>query len=1043
MPGSGLASPEAAAGGPDRAFYGGPPALDRAPGRLVKARLVLLPPDESRMPSPAPQPGAGGPSAASGDGPAASRPWSPATAALLALLLVRAAAAADGQRWSLADSDAAPRIVGHTIEATGSRSGGRCERLRIEASQGTRLRLETPVGPAAVLDEFRCSAWVRSNRPGARIAVRVTLPNFISNRTGRSVETLVAGTTARDDRWTRLELARVPEALARQLPALRLEHGPRGDAARAFITHVVLEAYGGPGLHDIAIEGPALAGVVPTDRPAEPIRDAAVLPAAALETPAADPPAGLARGVLEVDGLPFFPRALDHHGEPLGYLAELGCNCVRFAEPASLDVLAAARAAGLWVICPPPAIPDVDPREPEATPVLRNWDRVIAWDLGTGLAAGDVASVAERGRRVRACDPRAGRPLLATADSGLRELSRHVDMLVARRTVLGTSLELADYLTWLRERPRLARPGTPLVAEIATEVDGHAARQAAALGGVGERGLAVDTESLSLAAFSAVAAGARGVLFASSGRLDAADRESVKRAAAVREANLRLALMEPWAAAGRFAALAKPSSPDVQAFVLEAARARMVVVWRCPQGAQCVAGRYAGGDLPGREPLTLLVPGVPEAHQAWELRPGSLAPVRRERVTGGVAITLDGFTTHALVLLSGDPAVTAHIQKLLQESVGRELAAARSLAAVGLAETTDLVAALPPAALAGPPPVAAGAMLAEAGRCAARGEATAAADPLAAIAQFRLAAAVCGQCGRRIWENGVRATGSMVASPLSTSVAGLAAHWRFVDTLATTTAAAPLLPAGDMERIEDLASSGWRHFALPPAEIRTHVEITPTSASSGRGSLRLVAAASRTDQPPVVVETPPVWVTTPPIQPPGGSLVEISAQVHVPGPMTGSVDGLIVYDSLGGPALAERVRTTRDWSRLVLYRVVPADASAEPLVVTFALTGLGEALIDDVAIRVLERSAPGTGPAGGAGATAAAGGFPGPAELLRQPPAATAAPAAWPGLNLGWPGGAPFGRPPGSPPPGPGGGTIDPFKRARNQPPPAGPAPSP
>ena len=64
-------------------------------------------------------------------------------------------------------------------------------------------------------------------------------------------------------------------------------------------------------------------------------------------------------------------------------------------------------------------------------------------------------------RRVRTCDRHAGRPLVASADSGLRSLSRHVDMLVARRTVLGTSVELRDWFTWLRERPRLARPGTP------------------------------------------------------------------------------------------------------------------------------------------------------------------------------------------------------------------------------------------------------------------------------------------------------------------------------------------------------------------------------------------------------------------------------------------------------------------------------------------------------------------------------------------------------------------------------------------------------
>jgi hypothetical protein len=181
---------------------------------------------------------------------------------------------------------------------------------------------------------------------------------------------------------------------------------------------------------------------------------------------------------------------------------------------------------------------------------------------------------------------------------------------------------------------------------------------------------------------------------------------------------------------------------------------------------------------------------------------------------------------------------------------------------------------------------------------------------------------------------------------------------------------------------------------------------------------------------------------------PAGKLLEISAQVWVPTAIAGSVDGLLVFDSLGGPALAERVGTSRAWRRMVLYRIVPPESSGEPVVVTFALSGLGEARIDDVSIRVLERSGastpatlvstPGQPPAGGGTAS-----FPGPTELLQpRPPAAVPLPgvppgpgaSAWPGTNLGWPN--LFGGSSNDPPPGPGGGTIDPFMRAR------GPAPA-
>ena len=979
--------------------------------------------------------------------------------AVVAGLLVAAppAAAAEPQEpeattWTLVESDAAPRVLSHSLSRSAPHRGAICEELSIEAAAGSTLRLEMPVGPAAVIDEFTASAWIKANRPAIRLAARVVLPGFVSRKTGEPVVVLLHGPPSTDvDRWQQLRITGLPQALARCLAALHLEHGAQGSAAGAVVTHLALDLYSSPGRYDVFIDDVAVAGSVAPAGGRSVSRDPLVRQAAAEASgPPVDPPAGLARGVLEVAGLPFFPRSLDHNGEPLASIADLGFNCVRLAEPATGGLLAEARAAGLWVICPPPAIPDVDLRDPDTVPALRNWDRVLMWDLGSGLAEGDVESLAEQARRVRACDQRTGRPLVASADSGLRNVSRHVDMLVARRTVLGTSLELVDYLTWLRERPRLTRPGTPLVATLSTEIDPQAARQAAALSGVGGRGLAVDPESLCLGALSAVAAGTRGIFFASSRRIDADDHEARLRAAAAREMNMRLAVLEPWAAAGRFSAAAQTSDREVRAVVMEAARARMVVAWRCVQGAQICARRYEGALPKDEAALTILVPGMPESHQAWEVGPGGLKPLKQRRVTGGVAVTLDHFTSHALVLCSGEAAVTAHVQERLRASAPAELASARTLAGLVLADDAALLGGLPAAAL-GNLPVAA--MLGAAQQDAVEAERLAASDPAAAVVKFRRCTAICGQFERLAWERGVQGTGSMLslmASPLSISDATLAEQWRFTEALAAAGPGQELLAGGGMERVDDLAIAGWRHFAQEQAEIITSVEVSRDRHFSGGGSLRLHARAALAGDPPIVVETPPVWVTTPPLAAPVGKLLEISARVWVPKPITGSVDGLLVFDSLGGPALAERVGATRDWTRLAVYRIVPPDAAGEQLVVTFAVTGLGEAFIDEVSVRVLEHGAPGV-PATTVSTTPGAA-FPAPGEMLSgQPdiprpappsrpdppgPPGPAAAAPWPGMNLEWPKLLPFGQSPDAPPPGIGGGTVDPFKRARPTPPP-------
>ena len=80
-----------------------------------------------------------------------------------------------------------------------------------------------------------------------------------------------------------------------------------------------------------------------------------------------------------------------------------------------------------------------------------------------------------------------------------------------------------------------------------------------------------------------------------------------------------------------------------------------------------------------------------------------------------------------------------------------------------------------------------------------------------------------------------------------------------------------------------------------------------------------------------LVETPPVWVTTPPIQFEAGTWVRISGSVYVPVAIAGSLDGLMVLDSYGGEALAERVGESSVWKPFTLYRAAPRSG---PLTVT-------------------------------------------------------------------------------------------------------------
>ena len=939
------------------------------------------------------------------------------------------------------------RLISQGTETAAPHTGNGCESLVLETTTPLLAQLQLSLPQAAVIDEFSATLWVRCEQPGAQLASRVLLPDTAAT-TGRPLEVTVTGPPLQTGgRWQPLTVADLPSQLQARLPALRAEHGPQVSLTGATIVGLAVELPLGVGRYAIAVDDLAVTGLVSQTLGPRPNT-----PPPPPETMPPEPPlaaaAGLVRGVLEVAGKPFFPRAIEHNGEPLTALSRLGFNCVRLREPASADLLVEAARADIWIICPPPTLPEVDLREPEKLPAFSTkWDRVLLWDMGHGLSADDVPQLAEQVRRLRICDRRQGRPVIASADSGLRDLSRHLDMLVARREVLGTSLELANYLTWLQQQPRLARPGTPLLTTLSTEIDPRTAAQAALLSGTGHRGLPVDEESLLGASFTALAAGSRGILFTSTRRLDAEDPETIARAAAVQTVNLELETIAAWGASGRFTAEADTSDPEVRAMVIEASRSRVVLVWRAVQGGQVMARHYRG-DIPRQEqPLTLLIPGVPEAHRPWSITHSTLRPLEHRRVTGGVAMTLDNFHAAAVVLISGDHAATAHVQEIVRRTAPTAALLARSQAAAAIARSSRLAAELPRQAI-GQLPVTE--MLTEAQREAGRAEAVIATDPATAVQLLERARAIAGQLERLFWERGVTATGSMVASPLTTSSATLPDHWRLITALSTASPGDNLLRAGDMEAIDSLARAGWRHFVHADTDVTTAVELSSLQPAAGQTSLRLMATAVDPEQPPLVLETPPLWISTPPVRAAAGTLLEISAQVWVPAAITGSVDGLLVFDSYGGPALAERVNQTGNWRRLVLYRMVPPAAGdgtdPPPLTVTFALTGLGEARLDSVSIRPVSRGN-GLAAVRPATATPTDGSFPQPDDLLGQmgtpllpqPKTATTMPpdlppesdAGWPGMDLRWPNLLPFTRPSSSPPPGPSGSTVDPFKRAR------------
>lgn len=865
--------------------------------------------------------------------------------------------------WRPAGGDVTFRIEQH--QRTGdAHTGDRCEWLRVSGGAGSQILFRHDVGKPRVIDELMPTLWLKSDRPGMQLIARVTLPRTADPRTNQAISVLVHGASyTTPGRWQQLRIDSFPQQLARQTWALRTELGPSVDPREAFVSEVVLNVYGGPGSTNVWIDDLDVTGYVGPPTNASPPANRmtggaeAATPSPAYGRPApglVEPPPSnrikMAGSVLLIDGRPLFPRAIEYRGEPLGRLRALGFNTAWLGEPPTVEMLEEARRIGLWLICPPPALVSSPPGDALAGPMPKIgplYDCVLAWDLGRGVSVDQFESTQRRAEQVRAADSQSGRPLVCQPVDGLRGYSRPADVLLIGRSPLGTSLELADYGTWIRERPRVARPGTTVWTTIQTQPCEALRRQWVGLGCDGPPPATFAAEQIRLLTYTSMTAGSRGFLFESASSLAESDEDTRVRAMSLELLNLELDLIEPFLAGGNFVSAIPASEPGVVGAILQTDRARILVpVWSAP-GAQFVSGQSAGNGV------TFVVPGVPESNDAYHVLPGGLRPLKDRRVSGGTRVTLDEFSLTALVLLTQDALVYQSLSQRAELIGARAAQLARELAGAKLQQVERIE----------------GKLAAEVGRAAAEdrwlSDARQTLQSCAGAAASRdyRTAYLCAERAmrplrlleRQRWQAAIAGLSRPVASPLAVCFATLPCHGRLLKRIGQSSLGEDRLTGGDFEELGRTLQSGWRHFQHPTAGITTEAGLAPTAAHGGQYGLRLSALPADPNRAAVLAESPPVWITSPEVPVRQGELLTIQGWVQIPSPITGSVDGLLIADSYTGETLAERIGETTGWQPFTLYRVAPESGT---LTVSFALSGFGEVWLDDIRICPIENRQP-------------------------------------------------------------------------------------
>lgn len=831
--------------------------------------------------------------------------------------------------WRVVGADVSYKVDVHARVTGGGHSGAGCEQMRIIAGHGTYLLLGYELGRAPIIDELAAKLWVRCDRPGLQLMVRVVLPRTADRATGKPITTMLRGSSyTQVGAWQQLKVDGLPQLLERQARALRTEHGSQVDTGEAFVDRLIVNAFGGKGITQLALDDLEVTGCVLPE-----MRDANVLPAAYNATQSDR--IKMTGSLLLVDGRPFFPRSIEHRGEPLAYLKQLGFNVIQLSDPPSREMLDEAARQGMWLMCPPPLPPtEGDGQELAIGP---EYDWVLAWYLGDRLSGRDLQTIGRWTERIRHADQRQNRPIVAGVTSELRSFSRHLDALCAVRTPLATSLELTDYGVWLRERPRLARPGTPFWCQLPTDLPLAAREQIELLGGNPNGG--IESEPIRLVVYSVLSAGVRGMCFQSDTRLDdTSNPDSVRRSMILELLNLELDLIEPWASSGKLLAMLPGSDPEIHASLLQSDRARLLLpVWAGKQ-AQFVPGQSSSADA------TVVAP-VPESYKAYEITPCELKLLKHSRVAGGMRVVLGEFGLSAAVLMTQDPLVLSSLAKKTPQIAARAAKLNRDLAMMKLELVTSVSRQL--AGLTSEHPATVNWLSAartHVDRC----------DRALATGNFPSAYIEAARAMRPLrllqrahFEAAATRLPPPVTTPFTSSFATLPAQWQFIQRIGQSAPGPNQMPAGDCETLDRMLNAGWRHLQHPHSEVLTEVELSPVSPHSGKFSLRMKAAPVSKEEPPGQIESPPVWITTAGVPAAEGQLFRIHGWVRVPVPIVASIDGLTIIDSLSGETLCERVGHTNGWQEFTMYRAAPR---AGTLSVTFALTGLGEAWVDDVTV---------------------------------------------------------------------------------------------
>ena len=959
--------------------------------------------------------------------------------------------------WEREHADTTINLIAQDRSVRAAHDGSHSERFQFEADPGSQFFVSYALPRIEITDALQAALYVRANRVGVQLYGRVVLPADIDPETRAPSFVLIPGTIYdRLDRWERLELTHLLPSIERQARVLRASTRRPVSLKGAYLERIVVNLMGGAGASEVFLDDLSIAPV-PGD-----VLEAWSKPDARTGSGPSPVPSAVAGRSSTANGASaaivrldrnrlrrladdrkyhdWLPTAIDAPGADLGELRRYGFDLLvddRKSDPARIKgalekgFLLMPRLTSLSSRTDPAVLLE----EVKAYPYKQ---AVAFWHIGEGL--GRKREIKDRDEELsrtrqfvtamRQLPPEFSRITTGLVDGDLPLFSRtpgDLDTIGIQPLLWASGQELREGLEFLRQRRRLTALSNaggffwawiPATAPPIVRANIWGDDVPPAWGNP-----QILPEQLRLMTYMALAAGYRGLGFVG----DADLTRPAGRALLIEMAflNEEIDLLE--------SVLARSSDPIPDHFAfdppppdlpppgaLPGTRVRpqkefapkpgllasAIAVER--RGALLILADYAANaqyQPPQMAARNLIVRAqIPESAQAFEVSPGEVKLLARERAPGGTQIILDEFSTTAMILCTTDLG--------LKDRVEAAIARVRPLAVQLAIEQAELM--FQAATEINGRLNADGQHLITPEELKRRADAGVTTRPTderdlllkaeasikaARDAQeredFALAWSEARRAGRplRVLMNGhwtkafttlTKAVNDSlpkpprqlnsskpkpppipvllkpVCCPPAIAFNTLPELYFWTDWIRGTPGyvfGANRIPTGSFDEPRAMAQAGWVNMDYQMDGITAEMATVPREGEPGNRMIRMNVQPTKKedlDKNVPFLDFPVAAIRSPAIEVQAKNLIRISVLVKRSIASTPGMGGIIVRDSIGGEQFQFRTSDPiPSFSRIVMYRKAPTDCK---LTVTLGLAGYGEAFFDDLRVELVEAS---------------------------------------------------------------------------------------